>query len=323
MVDMSMITLTDMSKTKWLFFFLLTTLDLLAAPQDSIHYKHQISLLVDNDVFTSLWRDQYYSSGLFGTYSWLKEQSEHKKTIRSVSLVQRMFTPRLVTWDVPELFDRPYAGHLSTIFSIAQLRHDRVWKHQFELGWMGPGSLTGKIQETWHNMLGLPPPNGWEYEIQNSPIINYYGSLGARILGNGQLELLNETHLAVGTTFNHLRTEMLIKAGRFKNLMQSVHYNGQFGTKKSEQRSEFLEEIVLFYAPGVEYNFFNSTIEGNPLGKEPSHTEKPIRWIGQHRFGLLLGWKGFDLTVNYYRRTKETTESTSHQYAGVQLARRF
>jgi lipid A 3-O-deacylase len=312
-----------MLKYQWLLIGLLFTIELPAATKDSTLYNRQVSLLVDNDVFTSLWRDQYYSSGLFGTYSWLANQTDSTKNIRSITLAQRMFTPMFVTWDDVEVFDRPYAGHLSIIMSSVYLHSSNIWKHQLELGWMGPGSLTGQIQQRWHDILGLPLPKGWEYEIQNSPIINYYGTFGRKVWGDEQLEMLSETNIAVGTAFDNIRTEIVLKTGMLKDLLHGVQYNGQFGIKKTKQKSHILQEFVLFYAPGIEHSFFNSTIEGNPFGKDAPHTETPVRWIGQHRFGILLSWQGFDITVNYYRRTKETTESTSHQYAGVQLARRF
>ena len=290
---------------------------------DNQQYEKQAAILVENDVFTSLYRDQYYSSGLFGIFSWLKEQSDHKKVIRSVAVVQRIYTPKYVTYRDVEDFDRPYAGLFSVQLNENQFSENWVWKNQVDLGWMGPGTLTGKIQVSWHNTLGLPEPRGWAYEIQNSPLINYQSTFATKIAGNEKVEFISESNASVGTAFNFIRQEIILRTGKLRSLFNSVQYNGQLGNHKPESKSDFADEIIFFYGPGLECNIYNSTIQGNLFGNEPPHVETAEKWIFQHHFGFLVGWKGFDLTVHYYLRSKETTEATIHQYAGVQLARRF
>ena len=302
---------------------LLFVFNLSAGAGDSSVFKSQYLFNIENDVFTSLFRDQYYSSGLFFGYSWLHYMDSKQKNIRSVTLAQRIYTPRYVTYRKVESYDRPYAGHLSIQLNSNYYRTDRVWKHQLEFGWMGPGSMTGTIQETWHGWFGLPEPRGWKNQIPNSPIINYNGLMAYQFVKAKGIELISESHLAAGTAFNFIREEVMVRTGLLKNLLSSVQYNGQLGDINPKIRSEYAEEIVLFYAPGIEYNFYNSTIEGNIIGQTPIHTETPVRWILQHRIGLFFSWKGFDFTVNYYRRSKETTEATPHPYVGVQFARRF
>ncbi|MFT7282718.1 MAG: lipid A 3-O-deacylase [Cyclobacteriaceae bacterium] len=290
---------------------------------DSLLYNHQVSVLVDNDVFTSIYRDQYYSSGLFGTYRWIKSLESEKKKYRSITLVQRMFTPMLLSWSEQEEFDRPYAGHISLIGSDEHFHEKYVLINRVEFGWMGPGSLTGTIQENWHESLGLQPPKGWDFEIRNSPIINYYGSFVKPLFHLGGLDLLSESSLAFGTAFNNVKQSLMIRAGKLKPVNSSVQYSGQLGNKKPPLKSEIAEEIIFFYAPSVEYNIYNTTIEGNLLGPTAPHTEQAEDWIIQHRFGVAFSWSGFDFMINYYRRTKETTESVPHRYAGIQLNQRF
>jgi lipid A 3-O-deacylase len=305
------------------FLLFISSLSTLAQDQEVDIYVHQVAILVDNDVFTSLYRDQYYSSGLFGTYSWLKKQEDSYKVIRSVGLVQRMFTPQFVSYENVNDFDRPYAGHLSILLNNNRFQKKSIWHQQLELGWMGPGTLTGDIHVTWHNFLGLVEPKGWEFEIRDSPIINYKSIYAAQITGNDKVQLLSETTGSLGTAFNYVRQEMVLRTGKLISLLESVQYNGQLGTVKPDSRSEVAEEVVLYYSFGLEHNIYNSTIEGNLIGSTSPHIESAVNWIIQHQFGLLFGWRGFDFTVRYYRRSKETTEATFHRYAGVQLAKRF
>ena len=290
---------------------------------DSSVFRREITLIVDNDVYTSLFRDQYYSSGLFGTFRWLHDSDQQSKIIRSITLIQRMYTPHLVSYARIEQMDRPYAGLISLLFAHEKLSSTYALLHEVELGWMGPGSMTGTIQEHWHKAFNMPLPQGWQYQIQNSPIINYYNEYNRSLYQIKNLEIISESNLAVGTVFNNFRQELLFRLGNFRSIDQGVLYRGQLGKVKPKSKTQVADEVFLFYAPGLEYNAYNATIEGNIIGKTPPHTEEAERWIVQHRFGLYFSWASFDMTIDYYRRTKETSEALPHQYAGVKLSTRF
>ena len=291
---------------------------------NSDYYTKEIRLVVDNDVFTSIIRDQYYSSGLFGFYRHIVSQSDSSaKIIRSYSLNQRIFTPNSVRWRNVERFDRPYAGHISVFLSNEYYRPSTYLLTRLELGWMGPGSLTGDIQETWHKWFGLPNPEGWDFQIQNSPIINYYMTFAGKLVETEGLDILSESNLSLGTAFTNIRQELIIRMGKFNTLGTSVHYNGQLGSVKKNQQTKGTIEGYLFYAPGVEYNFNNTTIEGNIIGTSSPHTEVPLRWIWQHKGGFMLSWPGFDIQFTFYWRSREASVATPHVYGGLHLNKRF
>ena len=248
--------------------------------QDSIVYQQEIRFVIDNDVFISLISDSYYSSGLFLHYRHLIRETEKAKMIRSYSLNQRIYTPRKLIWRDVERYDRPYAGHLSLFASNEYyFRKGRYLKTQVELGWMGPGTQTDDIQTNWHAILGLPTPRGWQYQIQNSPIVNFYSTYAHTWVAKEKFDLVTESNLALGTAFNNLRQEVMIRVGKLKSIYRSVHFNGVLGEKVKAGRKNRTIESYLFFSPGLEYNIYNTTIEGNLLGKEPPHTEDAVRWI--------------------------------------------
>jgi len=293
--------------------------------KDSVLLTHEIRIVVDNDVFTSLTRDRYYSSGLFGVFRWVSAQSQTtSKSINSIMLAQRIFTPNNVTLKNPQRFDRPYAGQISLTGSREIYRKDFYIKTAVELGWMGQGSLTGTIQESWHQFLNLPYPSGWEFQIGNSPIVNIYNTLSKTLIKNQSIDVISESNLALGTAFTYIRQEMMLRLGKFNPLQNSVQYNGQLGSKIPvlKEKSE-TQETYLFYSPGFEYAIYNSTIEGNLFGGKNPHTLNPRRAILQQRAGLMAAWTKFDIQIIYYFRTKETTEAVGSRYAGIHLNFRF
>ncbi|MBV6646678.1 MAG: lipid A deacylase LpxR family protein [Cyclobacteriaceae bacterium] len=304
---------------------LMSVLILSASGQIKETTTREVSIIVDNDVFTSVSRDQYYSSGIFGVFRHLLDTTKRSnvKIIQSYSINQRMFTPKWVGWTEAEQMDRPYAGQLSvTLGREYYFRSSQYIKSKLELGWMGPGSLTGDIHETWHKWFGLPPPLGWEHQINDSPVINLYATYAKTLDTSEDADISIESNLSLGTVFSHVRQELMVRLGNFRPIQESIQYNGQLGARRPKSGA-LIKEAYFFYSPGLEYVFYNATIEGNFIGKDTDYTESTNHWVMQHRAGLMLSWRVFDIQLMYYLRTKETPQADPHQYAGIHLNYRF
>ncbi|MAJ50838.1 MAG: hypothetical protein CMB82_04385 [Flammeovirgaceae bacterium] len=318
------LSLIFMYKLVWFCIFLLATF--LIRAQDTVNiYTKELRLTIDNDVFTSLERDQYYSSGLYLDYRWLSKKRVNKnKIINSISFHQQIYTPRRVSWNDPEDFDRPYAGLLGLTFNKEfYFKKNDYLKTSFELGLMGPNTLTDNFQITWHNILNIPIPAGWEYQIANSPLINFHASYAQQLMGNETLDLYSESDLSIGTIFNQFSQKVLVRFSLLKNLTGSTLFGGNLGDLSSIKSTKKIIESYFFYAPGFIYNAYNATIEGNFIGPRSPHTEIAKSWIIQNQIGFALSWTRFDLLTTYYFKTKETLDAEAHQYVGITLNNRF
>jgi len=280
----------------------------------------------DNDAYTLNWsRDQYYSNGVALRYRILTDSAgwhpTHEKVVRSYDLNHRIYSPRHLFWEDSADMDRPYAGQISLAASNEYYYKNASYlKAKLELGWMGPALHTGDLQYEWHKTFGMQLPMGWQYEINDAPIINVYGTYAYTLLSGEILELVTESNVALGTTFTHARQEFMIRFGTFKPIHQSTQYNGVLGIQNQAPGNH---EFYFFLSPGVEYAAYNATIEGNWLGKASIYTETRVPWIYQMRAGIMLSWTKFDFALLYYRRTKETTEATFHKYVGIRMNQRF
>jgi len=285
----------------------------------------EAKLLVENDAFTlNLTKDQYYSSGIYGEWRYLLDSGKKSKKIRSFTLNHRMYTPKWIGWDQVEELDRPYAGLIS--LSVANHYHfnnGRYLKTQLELGWLGPRALVGETQSTWHEWFGMPEPRGWQYQINNSPIVNLYAHYAKAFAQKKHLELVNETNLALGTVYNYLRHEVVIRLGELLPVHQSSYLSSFLGKKQYQRTKTEVDEIYFFYAPGLEYVFYNATIEGNLIGQSSVYTEEANSWVWQHKAGIMLSWPSFDLGLTAFWRSQENTSATNHNYVGIQLNQRF
>lgn len=290
------------------------------------HLNKEFQVENDNDAYTfNLTRDQYYSNGVALRFRYLTDSSkwadELTKKIRSFELNHRVYSPRHLFWEDSADMDRPYAGQLTVAMAHEYYFESQSYlKAKLELGWMGPALRTGDLQYNWHRALGMQLPLGWQYEINDAPIINAYGTYAKTLLRGKSLDLTAETNIALGTTFSHLRQEFLIRWGNSKPIQHSTQYNGVLGI---ENNGPAEHEIYVFISPGIEFVEYNATIEGNRVGKASIYTETAEPWVFQMRAGLLISWTKFDFGLILYRRTKETTEAQFHKYVGIRLNHRF
>ncbi|MEQ9406024.1 MAG: lipid A deacylase LpxR family protein [Cyclobacteriaceae bacterium] len=288
--------------------------------------NRELQLENDNDAYTlNFSRDQYYSNGVAIRYRKLtdstKWKSTHEKVIHSFVLNHRIYTTRHLYHTDTSQMDRPYSGQMSLSYSKEYyLKNQSYFKAELELGVMGPVLRTGDLQYEWHNAFGMEIPMGWDYEINNSPIVNLWGKYAKTLTGDKGADIISESTGAAGTAFGHFRQEFMFRFGTLKPLSSSTQYNGVLGITNNGPAQH---EIYLFISPGVEYVHYNSTIQGNIIGKESVFTKEAERWIYQTRAGFMMSFTKFDFALIYYRRSKETPEARYHKYVGIRMNQRF
>ena len=136
----------------------------------------------DNDLI--LQPDQYYTQGgyILFVHTVLKKNPLRFLSLRpvnslyhySLSIHQEIYTPKALKDTVKLEWDYPYAGALylrSTIVSSNQKKSYRLHT-EIDLGFTGPYSGGGFIQNFIHKITGSRPPGGWAYQIKTIPIIN-------------------------------------------------------------------------------------------------------------------------------------------------------
>ncbi len=290
------------------------------------YLNRELQVENDNDAYTlNRTRDQYYSNGVALRFRSLTDSSRwstnHEKVVRSYDLNHRIYSPRHLFWQDSSQMDRPYAGQITIAASNEYYYKQGAYlKAKLELGWMGPKLRTGDLQYEWHKAFGMQLPLGWEFEINDAPIVNAYGTYAQTLLRGEILDLTSESNLALGTTFTHVRQEFMVRFGTFNPIQSSTQYNGVLGIENTGPGNH---EFYFFLSPGVEYAVYNATIEGNWLGEASIYTETREPWIYQMRAGIMASWTKFDFALLYYRRTKETTEATFHKYVGIRMNQRF
>ena len=77
-------------------------------------FSKEISLVSDNDLYTSAYRDRYYTNGLFVNYRTLGTSLNENiaKRTYTYKIGHMMYTPYKATLPFASLHDRPFAAYL-------------------------------------------------------------------------------------------------------------------------------------------------------------------------------------------------------------------
>ncbi len=314
-----------MRKTVFSISLLLLLINLMAQEKLSPSFlKYDYRLVVDNDVFAlDINKDRYYSSGIYAAVRILQDSSKNgSKVIRSYQLNQQMYTPTQVRWTELWQLDRPYAGVLTVSASNEYyLKNNTYFKVNLEVGILGPWSLVGESQTSWHRWFGMPEPMGWKYQIENTPVVNLHLSRIKPFFSTNDVEISNVTNASIGTIYNNIKHEVLLRFGDLRPNNQSAFTGSTLGSPPSETRN--MKEFYIFYAPGVEYVFQNATLQGSLFSDNSPHTVDAIHWVWHHRFGMMWSWSRFDIGFTAFFRSPENKTAIKHNYAGIRLNQRF
>jgi lipid A 3-O-deacylase len=149
---------------------------------------------------------------------------------RQVSLLggQSIFTPENKTIVPPDPRDRPYAGWAYGGASLLQetaLRSEAdgqplgmLENAELDIGLIGPGALGKKVQNDFHQLIGVPQAQGWSSQLQNEPgvVLSYERLWRQRLLGNNTLgvDLVPQVGASVGNIFSYGEAGALLRIGR-------------------------------------------------------------------------------------------------------------
>lgn len=139
-----------------------------------------MSVRWENDTFGET--DRFYTNGVSLSLahtgpSWLDPLADWlpwgkgRRTV-GYDIAQGMVTPADTQRAVPDPTDRPYAGILSIGLTLHVEQLNTYHGIKFITGVVGPASMAGDTQREVHRHIGSALPQGWDYQLENEPILN-------------------------------------------------------------------------------------------------------------------------------------------------------
>src|SRR5262245_51868355 len=192
-------------------------------PMSSAAQNWTATLINDNDAYFAI-GDRHYTNGLYtsltsparpdcesctGLLRLLMPAAEGPVTYRyGAFLGQSMFTPEVLSLEIPDPTDRPYAGWLFAGARLYRESTNVLDRLEAKIGVVGPASGADALQRWWHALhwFGGVPPAGWSRQLKNEPGLVLSGQRIWRVALVDSFidaELLPEANLSLGNIFTY------------------------------------------------------------------------------------------------------------------------
>ncbi len=288
-------------------FLMLLFFNILYAQNES--YKNRVAIQHDNDLYFGT--DLYYSAGNFVNYTRVLKplNKTHERQLK-FEIGQQTFTPSRKSKPDTTRFDRPFAGwlYLSAQYKITSI--NKSIGLQTEVGLVGPQSLAGNVQKSYHKFIGEDIPS-WYLEIPNNFHINFKGNYIKGFLDN-KLITISETSLGSKDIFVSNGVSFLFAKER--NFLKNS-FNNRIGSLTSD----------FFFSAGAKhkYVFYNSLIEGDLFNNKALFIKKTQPNLFVANVDFFYRWNSYSIYISYQFNTKEVIKAKPQSYLAIALSTFF
>jgi hypothetical protein len=280
-------------------------------------------LTIDNDSFLFVEQDQYYTSGISAQYIVKTNLTRNEDTTRSsygthwFGINHQIYTPiRFNNRNVAN-YDRPHAALAMMQYKFEKVEENSMMSISPSLGWMGPSLKTGEFIAWFHNIFGYKPPRGWQYQINDTPVVQLELTKIQRVFANNHVDAFAQVSTQLGTVFNNAQITTITRIGRFRSLGNSMLFNHAFRNSDSKTK-KFIESYALL-STSMMFVAYNSTVEGNFIGKESVHTEAIAHLVYSTQLGYGAAFDNWDIQIMLNWRSIEVVEAKNHQFVTIKL----
>lgn len=299
-----------------ILFVLLTTAEAFANDQDSSKQLSYLEFGSSNDLFQNQQQSDKYFSAAFEAayYNHFFENniaknillgSDEGYNIYGLRVRQNGFTPEDLTILEVDSTDRPYAGTLSLQYWRLSERGDK-WKYAsaLKVGVSGPASLTEHVQTGIHKATSSTLPQGWDNQIANSIIIDYFAYAERQFLNHNKhlrLSLAGYGEVGSFTTFG----------GVFGSAKIGWFYDDRFkglNYHKGGQRRKW--QLYTQFAIGSRAVLYDGTLQGGliPLEESPY----TLSWADYQHVTAQMSYSVYFAYKNFRFRYSNIVEVNRH-----------
>lgn len=293
-------------------FFVLFGLNLIAQEK----FSKEISLVTDNDLYVSINRDRYYTSGVFITYRHLAKNTNInlEKRIFDWQIAHTMYTPNTPIVQLISEHDRPFAAYLYGSFNIKRVyKTNKILNTSLQIGVLGPSAKGDEIQNGLHNWYGFREAIGWKHQIKNAFALNF-GTEYIQFLGKDASNTFDASWISnanLGTIFTDISTGLQLRLSfvPLQEIMNSIAFNTNLNDKNTKYKREF--ESFFYFKPSVRYALYDATLQGSFLNTGSDVTKELIPLV----FDMELGFKFTAKRFNFgYAFNYNTSKSKGLRY---------
>lgn len=289
--------------------------------------KHQLDFITDNDLYTNIYKDKYYSNGLFINYRWTGRADflpDFQKKVWSIGIGHQMYLPFKSQIDSLTEIDRPFAAYLHANGSLRLFKeNETAHRITVQLGVMGPSARGEEIQLMYHKSIGIFRPRGWQFQLKDEFGFNIvYDYL--KLLYHSKNRIVDvgfPAQVRLGNTFSGISAGTLFRVGRLKPYYSSIYSGGNLAC---DNRGKDRYEYYFFIKPKIDYVAYNATIQGGMFGNRDPNAKHIKNFVYETSAGAGFSAKNWGVTFAVHFRTKDTdNQKTPHSYGSIGMELRF
>lgn len=318
----------------WLFICLGAVMT--ADAQVTQNAARQLRIYEDDDFFNVWGRgtDKGYSNGSSIGYLYMKKKTSvfldkwilpHAGAgainVFEWSGMQVMITPNQIADTSFHPEDYYYAGALFATHGLSSYNPVRKYRFysEFVFGVLGPWALAKETQTFFHNIIGYQPPEGWEHQVPNAPLVNY-NFLYEKMMWNprNNLEIIGGVAAKAGTMTTAVAAHTYIRYGLFNP------YFGDTDIRKAIRRKF---QLYAMARPQFSIIGYNALLQGgifrssstNFQELENKHTSKMKHFTIGMDYGIGIGIGRTSISYTQQTRTAWMSGTGKHSVGNITL----
>jgi len=217
------------------------------------------------------------------------------------------FTPTTLDSDAALIGDRPFASYLFLGHSLisSDPRRDLTLISELDTGLIGEGSGGKQIQTGLHRALGSSLPRGWDNQIRNDLVLDYYVRIEKRVAATALADAAIFVDSTLGTLYTNAAAGLASRFGKITDDNNRLYLFGR------------LEQKVVGY---------DATLQGGLFNRNSPYTlptEELERFVLRGEVGITIERKGYALQFTRSFQGREFKSGFSHQWAEISFIRHF
>lgn len=270
--------------------------------------QNQINLDVDNDLYFDS-RDMYYSSGIFVSFSSLKN-TDDKIFFNHFKIGQLIYTPSSRYEINPNLYDYPYSGYLFLELSKQkQISENSSFTFGGNIGITGDASLAKGMQNLYHDLVLDLPHLAWNsqmpQEFQINLVANYFK--GFKIEDN--VNITTKLYSKIGTY-------QIMTGINFGLLIGDLSWTGFTDNLINNSKNK----LSLYLGTHQEYYFHDYKLEGSLFNEDAPLTMTSNKYRNTIEVGLKKKFRNLQILTTFNSMSKDTEKQRTSRHPFLKIS---
>ncbi len=274
----------------------------------------------DNDFFSAT--DRYYTQGTYfdlivpflrksPTAKILVKLSKANRNYYGIRIRQDCFTPRSIRHDSIYFGERPFGAAIyfsNYSISLSTEKKQRLTTG-FDIGVIGPAGKAEETQKNIHKWLKNIQPLGWEYQLKQDFLLNYYLQYEKGLFARKKMEVIATAGARAGTVYDDANAGILVRTGLMPSYFE--HLGLQYTAKTDKNKFQ----CYVFGKGDVKAVVYNAMLQGGMFNKTSVYVlpSKDIsRVVYAATGGIVVAYKRFSLEYTKVYISKEFKGGLSH-----------